>query len=207
VHTLRELGGSAQIVAQSFGLSTRAANQLWRSYLGLEQMLHDEEYGEYAEPRMYSYFEEVFKRPVVRDWLQWNDTERGFQNQGLLHEFYGWIVGEPDEQGELSSPKLPQARSIRELGQIIDDESAMAVFRSPTGSLSRALARYEAEHPEDWKPTILQATSQLASLSPDALRVLTDEDIRSLQSLIDRVSQVLNDRNRLLRNDDVPTRT
>jgi len=69
VHALRESGMSSQEAAQSIGLSTRAANQLWRSYLALEQMRADEEYGEFAEPSLYSYFEEVFKRRNVRDYL------------------------------------------------------------------------------------------------------------------------------------------
>jgi hypothetical protein len=41
--------------AQSLGLSTRAANAAYRCYLALEQMKSDEEFGERAEPRMYSF--------------------------------------------------------------------------------------------------------------------------------------------------------
>lgn len=38
VYELRESGSAPQVAAQSLGLSTRQANQLWRSYLALEQM-------------------------------------------------------------------------------------------------------------------------------------------------------------------------
>ncbi|MGH8611939.1 MAG: hypothetical protein ACREYF_07820 [Gammaproteobacteria bacterium] len=62
VYSLRQSGMSPQEVAQSFGLSTRAANTAYRCFMALEQMKSDEEYGEYAEPKMYSYFEELFKR-------------------------------------------------------------------------------------------------------------------------------------------------
>ncbi len=198
VYTLREGGMSPQEVAQSLGLATRSANQLWRSYLAFEQMRADEEYGEYAQPNRYSYFEEVFKRSNVRDWLGWKDEERRFTNPPALREFYGWMVGEPAENGELGERKLPEAKSVRELGTILDDRTAMAVFRSPGGSLNKAQARFEAEHPQEWLPAVLDSERILAALSPDVLRSFTPEQLGAVQSLRDRVNQVLIDRDRLL---------
>jgi len=198
VHVLREAGASPQIAGQSLGLSTRAANQLWRSYLALEQMGSDEEFGEYAYPRLYSYFEEVFKRANVRDWLEWSDNEKRFTNSSRLREFYSWMVGEPDDEGELGEPKLPEAKSVRSLGIIIDNDSAMTLFRSQNGNLDRALARFEAEHQEDWQPIITQAQAVLAGLSPDTLRSLTEEDITALNSLKKRIERLFDDRGRLL---------
>jgi len=200
VHMLRESGASPQEAAQSLGLSVRAANQLWRSFLALEQMTEDEEFGEHADPKLYSYFEEVFKRPNVRDWLQWSDNDRRFTNKAHLREFYGWMFGELSDDGGLGDPKLPEAKSIRDLGTIIDNDSAMAVFRAQDGTLTRALARYEAEHPEDWKPIINQAESVLASLSPDTLRAFTQDDLNALENLLRRINQVQKDRQRLINN-------
>jgi hypothetical protein len=198
VFALRESGMTPQEAAQSLGLSTRGANQLWRSYLALEQMRADEEYGEHAEPSLYSYFEEVFKRANIRDWLRWNDSERRFTDAQRVHEFYSWAIGEPSEGGELGEPKLPEAKSVRDLGTIIDDPGAMAVFRSPGGSLARALARFEAEHPQEWATAVANADAVLTALSPDVLRGLTEQDIELLQRLRQRVGRVLDDRRRLL---------
>ena len=107
------------------------------------------------------------------------------------------MLGEANDDGEFGEPKLPEAKSIRDLGAIINDESAMAVFRSQSGTLTRALARYEAEHPEEWKPIILQAQTVLASLAPDSLRALTAEDLVTLNALKDRIELVLDDRRKL----------
>jgi hypothetical protein len=107
VHVLRESGVSPQEAGQSLGLSTRSANQLWRSYLALEQMTGDEEFGEYADPRRYSYFEEVFKRANVRDWLGWSDNDRHFTNASRLREFYSWMVGEPGDEVQMGSNLYP----------------------------------------------------------------------------------------------------
>ena len=201
VHVLRKSGQSPREVAQSLGLSTQAANQLWRSFLALEQMRADEEYGETVEPRMYSYFEEIMKRPNVRNWLGWNDSEERFTNEERTKELYSWIVGMPieGEEGETrTEPKLPEAKSIRELSTFLDDETALGVFRSPEGTLARALSRYDAEHQQAWQGPLLTAHTTLASLTPDTLRAMQEPDIQVLQKLLERIQQVLHDRERLL---------
>jgi hypothetical protein len=116
VYELRESGMSAQTPAQSLGLSTRMANQAWRSYLALEQMRADEEYGEHVEPNLYSYFEEVFKRPNVKDWLAWSDEQRRFAHDEHVREFYSWMLGEVLENGDLGEPKLPGNARVTENG-------------------------------------------------------------------------------------------
>jgi hypothetical protein len=198
VYTLRESGSSPQEAAQSLGLSTRASNSLWRSYLALQQMRSDEEFQEYAEPRLYSYFEEIFKKPDVKIWLEWDDNERKFKNAVRIREMYSWIVGEANDDGELNPPKLPEAKSIRDFSPLLNDTTAMAEFRSPNGNLTRALARYEADHPEDWQPVISKANSILANLSPDTLRSLTDEEVNVLSALKARIDKVLSDRAKLM---------
>lgn len=194
VHALRKTGLSAQEAAQSLGLSTRAANTSYRCFLALEAMKSDEEYGEYADPKMYSYFEEIQKRPAIRDWLAWSDEAEKFTNEERLREFYSWITPSSDDPGP---PKLSEARSVRELAQVISDEAALAILRSPEGSLSRALAKYEADHPEDWFPKILSAISALKSLTPDDLRKLDAATIQTLHDLKERTQQALNDRETL----------
>lgn len=185
VHALRETGMSAQESAQSLGLSTRAANSAYRCYLALENMKSDEEYGELTDPKMYSYFEEVFKRPSVKNWLAWNDEQSVFENVDQLHEFYGWMLPpKDDDEGE---HKLPEARSVRLLSEIIDDESALNVLRGPDGSLTRALARYEVDHPEDWYPKITAATGALQSLTP---KILREMDKSTLDALIELQQQI-----------------
>ncbi len=200
VYILREGGSSPQDSALSLGLSTRAANQLWRSYLALDQMQKDEEFGEYAEPKLYSYFEEILKKPDVRLWLDWSDTEKKFKHTGRLREMYTWIIGETDDDGNLKDPKLPEAKSVREISPILNDEAALAVFRSANGNLTRALARYEADHPEDWQPTIIKAEAILSSLAPDILRGLTADEITSLDKLKKRIDIVMSDREKLIKN-------
>lgn len=197
VHALRSGGMAPQEAAQSLGLSTRAANSAYRCFMGLENMKKDEEYGEFAEPKMYSYFEEVFKRPIVRDWLEWNDEQECFRNTERLHEFYSWMIPFTDEDGT-TSLKLPEAKSVRELSQIISDENALSVLRTAQGTLSRALARYELDHPEDWFPKIMAASNALKSLTPEMLRKMDGTTLQALIELRERILRTEKDRASLL---------
>jgi hypothetical protein len=185
---------SPQETAQSIGLSVRAANQAYRCFMALEQMHQDEEYGDSATPKLYSYFEEVLKKPTIKLWLGWSDTTNQFENKDRLLEFYSWII--PTEDSE--SPKLPKAISVRDLGTIIQDDNVMQTFRSPNGTLVHALAKYEVDHPEEWSPKISAANSALKSLTPDKLRKMDDTARQAIESLKDTIEQVLKDRAALI---------
>jgi len=200
VHVLRETGKPAREVAQSLGLSTVSANQLWRSYLAMDQMRNDEEFGEFVEPKIYSYFEETMKRPNVKEWLGWSDSERRFTNDARVREFYGWIVGEmsEDEEGESRrEPKIPEAKSIRQLGKFLDDVGALAVFRSPEGDLNDALLTFQAEHREAWQGAVHQCVATLGDMNTDTVRGLAQEDLELIRRLKERAEQVLGDHQRL----------
>lgn len=200
VFELRKAGNEAREVAQTLGLSTQVANRLWRSYLGLEQMRQDEEFGEFAHPDMYSYFEETIKNPSVRGWLNWDDAAGKFTNADNLREFYAWMVGDEDESdpGERGEKKLPEAKSIRVLGQFIDDSSALEVFRRKGATLHHALSRFEKAHPEAWQGSINNAKATLAALSTETLKEFSDEDLKIIQDLKNQIEQLLKDREKLI---------
>jgi hypothetical protein len=196
IYALRQTGMSPQEAAQSLGLSTRSANNAYRCFLALENMKNDEEFGELVEPNMYSYFEEVFKKPTVKNWLEWSDEQEAFTQNERLNEFYGWVIPPSAEDG--GNHKLPQARSVRELAEIITDDNALAVLRTSDGNLSRAIARFEVDHPEDWYPKIMAAAAALKTLTPKMLREMDDITLQSLQALKGQIKQSLDDRNNLL---------
>lgn len=196
VHALRKSGMTPQEAAQSLGLSTRAANNSYRCFIALENMKADDEFGEFTEPRMYSYFEEIFKRPDVKTWLAWSDEDECFSQSDRISEFYSWIV--PNGEDGQDTPKLPEAKNVRDLASIVKDEDALSVLRSADGSLSRALARYQLDHPEDWYPKVMAATAALKTLTPDMLRDMDDVTLRSLLELKTRIEQAMKDRTQLM---------
>jgi hypothetical protein len=147
---------------------------------------------------MYSYFEEIFKKPNVKNWLNWSEESGKFIDESNINEFYSWMIPSTED----SSPaRLPEARSVRELAGLIADESALNVLRAQDGTLSRALARFEVDHPEDWFPKIMAATAAVKSLTPDMLRTMDDHTLTALNTLQKQLEQAQKDRLSLIADD------
>jgi hypothetical protein len=198
IFELRTSGYSAQQAAQSLGLKTLTANRAHRCYLALESMKQDEEFGDYASPKLYSYFEEIIKKPALRSWLGWSDSSETFENIGNLHEFYSWIVPNEDDD----SIKINMAIQVRELASIIQDEDSMSILRGSNGTLTRALANYEVEHPQSWLPKINSATKALRALSTELVRTLPVESIEKLEQLKLQIENTIRDRKLLTSEDE-----
>lgn len=111
-------------------------NRFRRARLALEQMREDAEFGEHANPDMFTYFAEVIARSSLRDiWLGWDDNEGRFTNEGNLHILYSWIT--PSEYLE-GSKKIPESINIRILPDVLNDPEAKRMMMEPTRTIHDA---------------------------------------------------------------------
>ena len=195
IYTLRRAGEPPQVIAQSLGLSVRSANALYRSYIVLENMKADEEYGEKAHPELFSYFEEAHKRPNIREWLEWDEGSEQFKNNNNLREFYSWIVPGPDGEKQ----KIPRAIDVRDFGEILDNADAMNILRAPQGTLLDAKVQKKVEEPDKWLPKITTAIAALKNISVESLRLLDADGLDKLKNLIELTQRALNDRDKLIK--------
>jgi hypothetical protein len=157
----------------------------------------DEEFGDRARPQLYSYFEEAFKQPDVKNWLGWSEGEGKFTKEEHLREFFSWmfpVTGADDEELER---KLPEAKSLRKLGKIINDPAAMARFRATGGTLDEAVSRFEATHNTDWIGAVTAAEAVLTTLGVETVKHLDEAARDALRRLADRVKDRLEDYARL----------
>ncbi|MGH8611938.1 MAG: hypothetical protein ACREYF_07815 [Gammaproteobacteria bacterium] len=129
----------------------------------------------------------------VREWLGWDDEKAKFSNEAHLEEFYSWITPGPED----TEPKLAKALDIRDLSTILEDDAALGVFRGKDGSLTRALAKYEVDHPADWFPQVASTLVAVRGLTPDTLRMLDEKSLDLLQELAHAIQQALKDREKL----------
>jgi hypothetical protein len=83
------------------------------------------------EIKKYSFFEEMYKKRELREWVQKNPTS--------LKRFYGWVK---DEKFNVSG-----AKDVRRLPEILNDEQALAAFDAKTGNMERALFELQKKNP------------------------------------------------------------
>jgi hypothetical protein len=136
-------------VAQRIGISAREVGRRYRASKALEQMEQDEEFGEYAEPRLYSFFHEAVSQPKVREWLGFSDETYKAQNTDARRTFYE-LLSPRDLNGTTFPPKLQNAnREVRQLKDVVDKPVPLKILSDPEKTLDEAVRAAEAETPQD----------------------------------------------------------
>jgi len=180
---VEQMGYNLADAAEAVGLGPVKARRALESLSALEQMGEDVAYGEAAAPDMYSYFEEVIKRPVLRDWLGWRPMEdsrdSGFDNTERVELFYSWIVGTDEEDR-----KIKRAIELRELAKVVAHEDALQEMTRSDGTLVRALAMAMEVEPAAWERDVTRAIEALERLPSNVLESLTTEQEELVRSLV-----------------------
>lgn len=178
------------VAGEQFGLSRVAAGRLYRSYHALQQMREDEEYGPKARNDYFSLFDEAYKNFVLRDWLDWDETEKRFTNISRLKRFYSWISPD-DEHGDVR--RIHNPGQIRDIAYLIenDHKELLSLFESHDLSIADARARATNEGPksQDWRKSLDRAHAILNNLPQS---VLTDDPagfIAELDKLLEVIAQ------------------
>jgi hypothetical protein len=169
-------------IAEVLGLSMRRINQLRRGYYALKQMRDDTDFSEYASPKLFSHFDEAFKLPKVRDWMEWNDSQNLFLNELNRRSFYCLISGE-ELDGQRLTPRLSDPKSIRDLAELMDDHVRFKQFLdTATLSLQDALRGIvTSERKVDWQGSIGQLITLMRQIPAVDLLDVNPEDLRLLE--------------------------
>lgn len=191
-------------VAQRIGITSREVARRYRASKALEQMEKDEEFGDFAEPKLYSFFHEAVSQPKVRDWLQFSDQTYKAENAEARRIFYE-LLSPREVDGSHQPPKLQNAnQQVRQLKDIVDKPYPLKILADPEQPFSEAVRAADAETPSDEAGALehalgvaLQALRQPsidAWLAPDerAKAIWVD-----LVGLVDKVRKLLPDEERV----------
>jgi hypothetical protein len=170
-------------VAQRIGISSREVARRYRASKALEQMENDEEFGDFAEPRLYVFFHEAVSQPKVRDWLQFSDQTYKAENEEARRVFYE-LLSPREVDGEKLPPKLQSAnKQVRQLKDIVDKPFPLKVLADPEKSFDEAVEAAEAETPQDERGALEHALGV-------ALQALRGPSIDAWLSPNDRAKQI-----------------
>jgi hypothetical protein len=137
-------------ICEVLGLPKRRINILRRCFYALEQMRRDDDFGDKAKPPLFSAFDEAFRLPSFRDWLEWDDERNLCMNEEHRKLYYSWLVGSEDEEGikhEFSNMNVPSSREIaKSLIAAFDRNGELSLDRAITGVLRKhGLAKFGAD--------------------------------------------------------------
>ncbi len=112
-------------------------------------MEKDDEFGDYAEPKLYSFFHEAISQPKVREWLNFSDQTYQAENEASRRVFYE-LLSPRDIDGVKVGPKLQNAnKQVRQLKDIVDKPVPLKILSDPEKTFEEAVQAAEAETPHD----------------------------------------------------------
>jgi hypothetical protein len=180
---LKQLGYTEQEVASALSISVQRVRRSMRVLGALEQMAESEDYAEFSGAHLYSYFDEVIKRPSVRQWLQWEDQAQAFQNDDNLQQFYSWIS--PDDELD-GGRRIPVSENVRQLDAVLEDPAALAVLNTAGQTIDDASKVATPVAGPNWVEPLQRAVSALNSMPIGDLENLDADD----KSVIEKVAEL-----------------
>ena len=149
VEMFEEKDATLGSVAQKIGISSREVARRYRASKALRQMEEDEEYSDFAEPRLYVFFHEAVSQPKVRQWLGFNDETYKAENEDAYRLFFE-LLSPREVNDDRLPPKLTSAnQQVRQLKDIVDKPHALEVLADPDKSFDDAVKAAQAEEIED----------------------------------------------------------
>jgi hypothetical protein len=108
---------------ERFGLTAYGAGQWARGYYAYQQALEESDYVHEVHVHAYPYFQELFGRSCapLKEWLEWKEDAKRFDNLMNYNEFIGWLyprVNEddrPDEYGKFDRRYIRTRDDLRQL--------------------------------------------------------------------------------------------
>lgn len=128
-------------VGKRFGLTSFGAGQWVRGYYAFKQAREHSDFISEVDERSYPYFQELFSRSsaAVREWIEWNDTERHFENNLNFNEFVSWLYPRPLEdelehgmeiKGDWERRIIRRQDDVRQIAYLVrEDKDAFEQFR------------------------------------------------------------------------------
>lgn len=179
---LDKLGYSESEVANTLSISIQRVRRSARVLAAIRQMAESDDYAEFATPETYAYFDELLKRPAIRNWLGWSNDSNSFENDERLEQVYTWMT--PDDELDGRS-RLPVAESVRKLDGVLEDPAALEVMNTPGRTVDDAAAAAAPNLAPDWTEPILRATKALDAVPIGDLENLSEENEGLIKALVE----------------------
>ncbi|MCP4345203.1 MAG: ParB N-terminal domain-containing protein [Desulfobacterales bacterium] len=176
-----------------FGISAFSAGQWVRGYYTYQQIKDHPDYHRDADAKIFPYFQELFGRSNIslRDWLDWDEKKRKFQNADRFDEFMSWFYPKLNDQGEFDPDlpgnwekrRIPRTLDLRNISELLSKyPDEFRSFRNGTQlnlAIGRAVAKEEelSENSEDYARWLEKILRELERFP--ILRII-NEDKQSL---------------------------
>lgn len=195
-------------LCDSLGISKARLRSMIRIY-NLISAYKRSDYSEQFDPARYGLFEEIIKKPAIREWLSWSDESYAAKNSINLERLFSWIsrneyscsaedLDDDEVEDDFSESKsdyeerdaiITKSLEIRELALFINNDSALEVMERER-SLARGLAVSGTIDKQNYQNALADLFSSVKTLS-EIRNHVSNEDVDSLIDAKEKLSLIL----------------
>lgn len=150
-------------LCMSLGITKVALRTSQRAY-HLILKYKQSDYGDQFKSEMFSLFVEIIKRPVIKEWLGWNDSNYSACNIKNLERIFSWISNTNDLDENEEEAIITKTVEIKDLSNFINNEEAIEEMEK-TRSITRAMLKNGNFEKEHYEKAILNLQENLESIS------------------------------------------
>jgi len=197
-------------LVNSLGITKHRLRSMLRVY-NLIQAYKLSDYSEQFSPDMVGIFEEIMKKPIIKNWLDWNDSGYFAANSINLERLFSWIsktevysesessddedsYDTGDDYKELE-PIITKSLEVRDLALFIENDNALKIMEDER-SLARGLVSSGSVDKQNYQNALVNLTDSLRNLSNHRTLIsvddtkLLDEAKESLLQIIPKKSNL-----------------
>jgi len=195
-------------LCESLGISKARLRSMIRVY-NLTSAYKRSDYSEQFDPSRYGIFEEIIKKPAIREWLDWSDENYEAKNKINLERLFSWIskneyscsaedLEDEEPDGDFSYNKndyeereaiITKSLEIRELALFINNESALEVMERER-SLARGLAVSGTIDKQNYQNALGGLFSSVKALV-EIRNHVNNEDVELLNDAKEKLASIL----------------
>lgn len=183
-------------IGDHLGISPIEVARRYRAMKALKAMENDELYSDSADPKFYRLFHELVSLPNVRAKYGWNQDEDKLEDEDKARDFFELIAPQdPDTE-----PKLKTYADVRKLRNIIGNGTAEASLADPDQTFADALKLASTPAPPETSmlaEELDRFERAVTSATLDEIKGLTEAQVAKIESIVDLLSQRLEDFKRL----------
>lgn len=173
-------GKTANEIAKMFGTNTQTVMRFYRAFLACQEFQNDDTYGQYWDIELFRMFDDVMRRPRLRnDWLGWDEDLKKFKNVSEVEYFYNWITYDP----ETKERKIPGANYMKDVDEVVSHPGALEYLKNEGSTLASALAMVREKPETSWISQVETTISTLRQIQVVDLEKLGSEDEAKLVEL------------------------
>lgn len=166
-------------ISNRLGIGVAQVKRRVNTFVAMQLYKGNSQYGDQFSSKMAPIFYELMGSPQIREWLNWDEDNKEFNNKPNLDRFFDWISKTDDNEEAV----ITSREDIRILKKIISDPEALAIMEDQN-DLAEAYEQSLSVTTEGVKKAVAALKGNVDKITVAALVHMTEAEKVKLKGVI-----------------------